>query len=56
MYVQIYCLCVVAQETGGGAEKVDVVGDAQDLQTIGKSEHKLSSLPTSITYILTIWN
>ena len=52
MYVQIYCLCVVAQETGGRAEKVD----AQDLQTIGKSEHKLSSLPTSITYILTIWS
>ena len=39
-----YCLYVVAQETGGGTEKVDVVGDAQNLQTISKSEHKLSSL------------
>ena len=51
-----YCLYVVAQETGGGTEKVDVVGDAQNLQTIGKSEHKLSSLCVSITYILTIWS
>ena len=33
---------VVVQEPGAATEEVDVVGDAEDLQTIGKSEHNLS--------------
>ena len=38
-----YCWCVVVvQEPGAATEEVDVVGDAEDLQIIGKSEHKNS--------------
>ena len=30
------------QEPAAATEEVDIVGDAEDLETIGKSEHKLS--------------